>query len=238
MCWYLAEGELRTASMAHKTYTLAETESVDLNSDGTATYVTNYQHSDDSECDALPASDSKTTSTQIKLTDGYGKMNKRKQEAVIRFRRYNKDAEPSNWYRAKLMLYYPWYNEQTDLLGSYSTYEDHYRRVHSTVVANESKYSQADIDDVDIDEDGPPEHLWSYIAPSTEQSRSQSLAEGSELLTEVSQEDLRENANLMTSTTTASLHVRFESATNRQEIPPDQYRQLLRELAVGAKKQS
>jgi hypothetical protein len=34
----------------------------------------------------------------------------------------------------------------------------------------------------------------------------------------------------MTSTTTASLHVRFESATNRQEIPPDQYRQLLREL--------
>ena len=42
--------------------------------------------------------------------------------------------------------------------------------VHSTVVANESKYSQADVD-VDIDEDGPPEHLWNYIAPSTEESR-------------------------------------------------------------------
>jgi hypothetical protein len=87
---------------------------------------------------------------------------------VIRFRRYNKDAEPSNWYRAKLMLYYPWYNEQADLLGGYSTYEEYYRHVHSTVVANESKYSQADVDDVDIDEDGPPEHLWSYIAPSTQ----------------------------------------------------------------------
>ena len=121
-----------------------------------ATYVTNYQHSDDNECDALPASDSETTSSQIKLTDSYGKMNKRKREAVIRFRRYNKDAEPSNWYRAKLMLYYPWYNEQTDLLGGYSTYEEHYRHVHSTVVANESKYSQADVDDVNIDEDGPP----------------------------------------------------------------------------------
>ena len=34
----------------------------------------------------------------------------------------------------------------------------------------------------------------------------------------------------MTSTTTASLHVRFENATNSQEIPPQQYRQLLREL--------
>ena len=195
-----------------------------------ATYVTNYRHSEDSECDALPASESDTTSTQIKLTDGFGKMNKRKREAVIRFRRYNKDAEPSNWYRAKLMLYYPWYNEQADLKGGFSTYEEHYRHVHSTVVANESKYSQTDVDDVDIDEDGPPEHLWNYIAPSTEESRSQSLAEGSELLTEVSQEDLRDNANLMTSTTTASLHVRFESATNRQEISPEQYRQLLREL--------
>ena len=68
---------------------------------------------------------------------------------MIRFRRYNKDAEPSNWYRAKLMLYYPWYNEQADLIGGYSTYEEHYRHVHPTVVANESKYSQTD---VDIDE--------------------------------------------------------------------------------------
>ena len=195
-----------------------------------ATYVTNYRHSEDSECDVLPASESDTTSTQIKLTDDFGKMNKRKREAVIRFRRYNKDAEPSNWYRAKLMLYYPWYNEQADLIGGYSTYEEHYRHVHSTVVANESKYSQADVDDVDIDEDGPPEHLWNYIAPSTQESRLQSLAEGSELLTEVSQEDLRDNANLITSTTTASLHVRFESATNRQQISPEQYRQLLREL--------
>ena len=60
------------------------------------------------------------------------------------------------------------------MLGGCSTYEEHYRHVHSTVVANESKHSQADadVDDVDIDEDGPPEHLWSYIAPSTEESRS------------------------------------------------------------------
>ena len=48
-------------------------------------------------------------------------MNMRKRQAVIRFRRYNKDAEPNNWYRAKLMLYYPWCNEDTDLLGGYSS---------------------------------------------------------------------------------------------------------------------
>ena len=59
-----------------------------------ATYVTKYEHKDGSECDALPASESETTSTQIVLTDGFGKMNKRKQKAVIRFYRYNKEAEP------------------------------------------------------------------------------------------------------------------------------------------------
>ena len=62
-------------------------------------------------------------------------MNKRRVEAVIRFRKYNKE---SNWYRAKLMLYYPWYNEQTDLLGGYSSYAEHYRHVSTDVYANES----------------------------------------------------------------------------------------------------
>ena len=55
-----------------------------------AKYVVTYER-DDGE---LPASESDTTST---LTDGYGKMNKRRVEAVIRFRKYNKESEPSNW---------------------------------------------------------------------------------------------------------------------------------------------
>ena len=75
----------------------------------------------------------------------------------------------------------------------------------------------------------PPEHLWSSIAPSTEESRIHSIQEGSEQLTEVSQDDLQSNENILTAAT-ANLHARFESATNQQEIPPDQYRQYLREL--------
>ena len=48
---------------------------------------------------------------------------------------------------------------------------------------NEKKYSQNSVDDIDIDEDGPPEHLWSQIAPSTEDNRTRSVIEGSETLT-------------------------------------------------------
>ena len=51
-----------------------------------ATYATNSHQSDDSECDALPTSENYATSTQIKLTDGFGTLHKRKKQAVIRFR--------------------------------------------------------------------------------------------------------------------------------------------------------
>lgn len=43
-------------------------------------------------------------------------MKLRKEEAIIRFRKYNREAEPTNWYRAKLMLYFPWYNEFTEIM--------------------------------------------------------------------------------------------------------------------------
>ena len=62
-----------------------------------------------------------------------------------------------------------------------------------------------------------------------QENRSHSLVEGSELLTEVS-EDLLSNANLLSSSASAHLHARFESAANRQEIPADEYRKLLRGL--------
>ena len=192
-----------------------------------ASFVTNY-HCDDSECDALPRAESEIMSKTIKLTDGFGKMNRRKREAIIRFHKYNKDAEPSNWYTAKLMLYYPWCNEQTDLLGGYETYEAHYRHVQAIVHTNEQKYCNSEVDNVNIDENGPPEHLWSQIAPNTEEARARALAEGSQVLTDVSQEDLRDNAALMTNTT--SLHARFESASNTDVIAADEYRRLLREL--------
>ena len=67
---------------------------------------------------------------------------------------------------------------------------------------NESKYTKENVEDIENDEDGPPEHLWDNIAPSTEESRLHSIAESSEQLTEVSQQDLQDNENILTSATT------------------------------------
>ena len=111
--------------------------------------------------------ESKATYKTITLTGGLGKMNRRNREAVVRFHKYNKDAEPSSWFRAKLMYYYPWYHEERDLLGGYDTYEQHYQHVQAIVHTNEQKYCSDEVDNIDLDENGPPEHLWGQTALAT-----------------------------------------------------------------------
>ena len=135
-----------------------------------ANYVTSYQQHDDND-DVLP--DEATVSTcstgsKIHLTNNFGVMHKRTREAVIRFHCHNKDKEPSNYYCAKLMLYYPWRNEESDIIGNCATYEEQYNNVRDVTRANETKYNTVSDYDVEYDEAGPPQHLWADIAPGSE----------------------------------------------------------------------
>lgn len=98
----------------------------------------------------LPPAEPDSTPSQVTLTHGCGKMNRRRREAVIRF---SKDTDSSNYYRSKLMLYLPWYNESIDLLGAYSSYEDHYNHVKRIILDNEAKYTQTDVDSMQVDEE-------------------------------------------------------------------------------------
>ena len=68
---------------------------------------------------------------------------------MIRFRKYTKDADASNWYRAK---YRPWYDESIDLLGGFSSYAEHYDHVKSVVYENEQKYTMEQVKDMQIDD--------------------------------------------------------------------------------------
>ena len=102
-----------------------------------ANYVTSYKNDDNDDVLPNESVEKCTNGARITLTDNYGTMNKRNREAVIRFTRFNKDKEPSNYYRAKLMLYYPWRNEETDIIGGCETYEERYYSVEDVVAENE-----------------------------------------------------------------------------------------------------
>ena len=104
----------------------------------------------------------------IQLADDFGAMVKRKTEAMIRFFKYSKDSNPSNYYRSRLMLYYPWYMKASDLLGGYESYEEHYNYVLNEIIQNKRKYTAADVENVNYDEENRPQHAWDEIAPGAE----------------------------------------------------------------------
>ena len=62
-------------------------------------------------------------SESIKLKNDLGRMYKRRKEAIIRFHRFNQEKEPNKVYRSKIMLYLPWRDEESDLVGGYNNYE-------------------------------------------------------------------------------------------------------------------
>ena len=104
------------------------------------------------------------------------------------------------------------------------------------MIDNENKYTQDNIDEIEFDDNQHPEHGWNQLAPSNEESRAQSLAEGSEPMTEVCEQDLTDNADIMApSSSRAGLSVRFESAANGHKIPADEYRKLFRGLNAKQK---
>ena len=47
----------------------------------------------------------------MKLRRGLGVIRKRKQEAILHTKRYKIHTEPEKYYHTKLLLYYPWHNE-------------------------------------------------------------------------------------------------------------------------------
>ena len=101
-----------------------------------ATYWTSYYTKDgEVDNDVLPNTETQTSATKITLAGGYGQMHECRKPAVIRFRKYNKDADVNNWYRAKLMLYYPWYDEDNDLLGGYSSIQRFVQTLRSRMYA-------------------------------------------------------------------------------------------------------
>ena len=192
------------------------------------------EHDDDTEI-----GDRRKLPRKITLKDGSGQMYKRKREAVIRFRKFNIQKEKNNYYRAKLMLYFPWRNEDTDLLADYTDFECHYRDVLDQITANEEKFNEnlELIDDAIAQnaDNGPPEHAWANIAPETEHRRLIDDVEGTEVLRDMEQEDLDANAAMFQnprSVHPGEISARYDAQLRKDILQPKEYRSMVRGLNV------
>ena len=105
--------------------------------------------------------------------------------------------------------------------------EEHYYNVKDVVIQNECKYNaEPENDDIEYNENGPPEHLWAGIAPNNENSRLNTMQENVETITSITQDDINDNTALITNVSSQSCILqRYESASNHNVIPPNEYRQ-------------
>ena len=98
------------------------------------------------------------TLTKWVLQKGLGVIRKRKQQAILHTRRYKIYTEPEKYYHAKLLLYYPW-NEEDDILSTYRSYHNSYISKQDIIHQNAQKFNEEcvafDIDLQDLENNIP-----------------------------------------------------------------------------------
>ena len=82
------------------------------------------QHNDDGEGNSATDGNVETRSKLVK---------KRSKARIIRSCWFNKDIEPEKYYRELLMLFTSWRNEETDLIGSSCSYQEHYKQMCNAI---------------------------------------------------------------------------------------------------------
>ncbi|XP_033725275.1 uncharacterized protein LOC117315237 [Pecten maximus] len=107
--------------------------------------------------DDIIMSDSDTEDETITISENWTTLNmpngivfkRRTNRKIIRYVRYNAKTDPENHYREKLLLFLPWRKEDTDLLGGFSTFQEHYEHVRHIVDTKLIEYEHH-ADELDI----------------------------------------------------------------------------------------
>ena len=79
--------------------------------------------------------------TKIKLQKGWVVIRKRKQKAILHTRRHKIHVEPEKYYHAKLLLNYPWKNED-DIISPFTTYHESYISKQEIIHQNAKRFNE------------------------------------------------------------------------------------------------
>ncbi|VDI06331.1 Hypothetical predicted protein [Mytilus galloprovincialis] len=98
---------------------------------------------------------------------------------VIRYVRFNKKTDPENFYRERLMLFYPWRNELMDLKNGFETYQQMYQTVRR-IIENKAKQYENNAEELDRALESAENECNQYddLAPGTQQVELDDMEEG------------------------------------------------------------
>ena len=119
------------------------------------------------EAEQMQNTENDNSLTRMKLQKGLGVIRKRKHEAILHTRRYKIHTEPEKYYHAKLLLYYPWHNED-DIISPFTMYHESYINKQDIIHQNAEKFNEdcvafnVDLQDL---ENNIPQSAWEMVAP-------------------------------------------------------------------------
>ena len=156
------------------------------------------------------------------MQKGLGVIRKRKQQAILRTRRYKVHTEPEKYYLAKLPLYYPW-NHEDDIISTYQSYQDSYISKQHITHQNAQKFNEdcvafyIDLQDL---EHNIPQSAWEMVAPNIAHDGSTTNATGFSTIQnqEVTEDTTHEESHDNTRNTTDTLCMLYAKAAKKQDM--------------------
>ena len=106
-------------------------------------YATKKEETDgvNDEEEVMQNTENDNSLKRMKLQKGLGVIRKRKQEAILCTRRYKIHTEPEKYYHTKLLLYYPWNNED-DIISAFTTYHESYISKQDIIHHNAERFNE------------------------------------------------------------------------------------------------
>lgn len=163
-------------------------------------------------------------------TEFKSQKNKRRLKArIIRSVGFNKVADPEKYYRELIMLFTSWRNENTDLIGSCTSYQEHCLLLKAKIDEQMKLYAVCTDDLNEIEEQlstmEESDDNYDTIAPNTQNIELQDEAEGGQDL----HPDLNESYDL-----SEDIGIPSTTANTEQlilnEVPDDEYRHMVQIL--------
>ena len=154
------------------------------------------------------------------------KLKKRTKARIIRSCWFNKEKEPEKHYRELTMLFTPWRNEETDIIGVCSSYKERYMLLSNVISKQMEQYAVCNQDFSEMEQEMTSvEDSYDSIAPATQSVELQDEAEGSRDL----HPDFNENYNFADDIGIPSIDSNSEPLI-LNELEDNEYRHLVQML--------
>ena len=158
-----------------------------------------------------------------------GKPKKHLKPRIIRSVWINVKSQPEKHYRELIMFFTSWRNEEADLIGSSSSYQEHYLLLKEQIDKQMLQYAicSEDLTEIELHLQNADcnEDQFNLIAPNTQNVELQDEAEGTEEL----HPDFRENYDLSDDLGIPSAALHNETLI-LNELPDDDYCQMVQTL--------